>query len=44
MSNDTEFFPSIQEQYIEHDGKRYQVMWTDKPPGEQEPVLVEVQK
>lgn len=31
-----------EEKYIEKDGKRYQVMWTNKPPGEQEPVLVEV--
>jgi hypothetical protein len=27
---------------VEIDGKRYQVLWTNKPPGEQEPVYVEV--
>jgi hypothetical protein len=32
----------IEEQIVEKGGKRYKVLWTAKPPGEQEPVLVEI--
>jgi hypothetical protein len=32
----------MEKQLIEKDGKQYEVRWTDKPPGEQEPVFVEV--
>jgi hypothetical protein len=43
-----EFLPSDKitekngEQFVIRGDKRYQVMWTNKPPGEQVPVLVEV--
>ena len=30
------------ETYREEGGKKYQLMWTNKPPGEQEPAWVEV--
>jgi len=30
------------EMFKEKDGKKYQQMWTNKPPGHQEPVWVEV--
>ena len=38
------FVDDTGKQYVEKDGKRYQLVWTNKPPGEQEPVLVEVDK
>jgi hypothetical protein len=30
------------EMFKEENGKTYQLMWTNKPPGEQEPVWAEV--
>ena len=42
--DDIAFIPPIQEKYVDLAGVKCQVMWTNKPPGEQEPVLVEVGK
>jgi len=32
------------EMFKEENGKKYQLLWTDKPPGEQEPIWVEVKE